>query len=135
VDAEGRWFANDELVRIDLDEAVQQYEESKLLYTQGKMTAEDWDTCQIKHMNGIAALRESLGNLQKERTALHKALNQNFDLTRHPNSPSRPSKTLPETGLKFSGLKISRLDGLGRSITRLQDCGTLQSIDWPPLRN
>jgi hypothetical protein len=85
MDAEGRWFANDELVRIDLDEAVQHYEESKLLYTQGKMTAEDWDTCQIKHLNGIAALRESLRNLQKERTALHKALNQNFDLTPQPS--------------------------------------------------
>lgn len=47
VDVEGRWLANDELVRIDLDEAVQQYEESKLLYTQGKMTAEDWDTYQL----------------------------------------------------------------------------------------
>jgi hypothetical protein len=47
VDAERWWFANDELVRIDLDEAVQQYEESKLLYTQGKMTAEDWTPAKL----------------------------------------------------------------------------------------
>ena len=41
---------------------------------------------------------------------------------RHSNSPSRPSKAIPETGLKFLGLKILGLDGLGNFMTRLQDC-------------
>jgi len=41
---------------------------------------------------------------------------------RHPNSPSRPSKALPETRLKFSELKISGLDEPGHFMTRLQDC-------------
>ncbi|KAF8534830.1 hypothetical protein BDD12DRAFT_983625 [Trichophaea hybrida] len=62
VDVDRWWFANDEL-----------------------MTAQGWDTCQIKHLKGIAALRESLGNQQEERIALHKGLNQNFDLTPQPS--------------------------------------------------
>jgi hypothetical protein len=41
------------------------------------------------------------------------------ETARHPNSPSRPSKALPETRLQFSGLKILELDGLGHSMTRL----------------
>jgi hypothetical protein len=37
------------------------------------------------------------------------------------NTPFRPSKSLPDTGLKLSGLIILGLDGLGYSKTRLQD--------------
>lgn len=41
------------------------------------MSLQEWDTCQKIHMRGIAALREALGILQKERVDLHAALNDN----------------------------------------------------------
>ncbi|KAF8536656.1 hypothetical protein BDD12DRAFT_278020 [Trichophaea hybrida] len=116
MDVDRWWFANDELVRIDLDEAVQQFEVSKLLYTQGKMTAQDWDTCQIGHLKGIAALRESLGNLQEERTALHKALNQNFDLT-------------PQPSRNFVTLLLEFLEGQENRSSKLQSQFRKELID------
>jgi hypothetical protein len=50
----------------------------------------------------------------------------------HPNSPSRPSKAMPQTGRQFLGPKIFRLDELGHSMIRLQDWGGPQAIKWPP---
>jgi hypothetical protein len=39
---------------------------------------------------------------------------------------------MPGTGRQCSGLKILGLNGPAHCMIRLQDCGDLQSTDWPP---
>jgi len=50
---------------------------------------------------------------------------------RHPNSPFRPSKDMSGTRRQYSGLNILGLDKARHSMTRLQGCRDLQSMNWP----
>jgi hypothetical protein len=52
---------------------------------------------------------------------------QSFDGVRHLNSPPRPGKTLPGTGLQTSGLTFLDRLGPGKMLQRLQDHRALQS--------
>jgi hypothetical protein len=79
------WNANDQLIRIDLDEAVQVYKEDKRLYEEGKIPQEVWDSRIVVHLGTQAKLREALSDLQKQRAELNKALHQNFELSPGPS--------------------------------------------------
>jgi hypothetical protein len=106
-DPDAWWFANDELARIDLDEAVQQFDESKRLFAEGRMSPQEWDRCQVKHLNGIAALRDSLASLQKERCDLLQALSTNYHLS-------------PEPSKNFVSLLLEFLEGQETRSSKLQ---------------